>query len=711
MPSFKKVIPFLTLLLTSGLLVATFFLWKRFGPSQSPQVQLSAYPLAIPVDSAVAPCGLVIRQYRQIGKELRFLLYAPGDGLLPFSVQLYRNDTVIAVNETFQLPGSWLRVPGIGLSSGETIIRIQSKHDTTCTAAASFYYNAAKNQEIADTSRWFRHGSDDDLLDVRVTESDGRFYLKDFADYRDLRTRTYLVDGIVVPHLEKGLEVRPGYLYTINARWIDAPYSDWWNNLRNRTSRQQAVWINPVGPPEPPDGRLTRVETPGWFNPSPVFSPWFDTRFPEFDPVAGKLVMQYRLNADVPVARYFRHGITHLPRWEPDVPPEQQHWTEYPGFFGDRDQAWFERLPRQEVEAFADRVGKIGAFAYDFEFWHRRYSPGVKQRLIWFSKRIRENHPAVYLFDYWGGAAYQNLNFEQDGIRPLHFLSDYDAPRPNHPNFEKAADGDFLGNYLNVSPVDVYPRPIHAGDADGNTPNNYLVLSAVHASRINKLIPFQQNNKVLWYAWNRHMPLYQDPAVPWHVRTSDPAGELVFYELETMPASQALSLALFSLITADGYYVWHDSQAWGRGENNYHPEAFPGRARWYPADGRSPFPATTGPESPRYWNYPADYFVLGNWMAKQVEAILNGGTLQDLPVQLNGIWKTPETGRAVRAAHSKEPFVTAVVNQDQIAVLALDSFQAPNAVRKLPVQLPDGTTAVLELYGNWPALYRGTLTR
>jgi len=41
--------------------------------------------------------------------------------------------------------------------------------------------------------------------------------------------------------------------------------------------------------------------------------------------------------------------------------------------------------------------------------------------------------------------------------------------------------------------------------------------------------------------------------------------------------------------------------------------------------------------------------------------------------------------------------------------LGIDSFQKPNALRELTIRLPNGKSEKIELYGNWPGLYRGTL--
>ncbi len=685
------------------------------------EVDLSRFPAPEIIRADSSRHQLTIQRYRQIGPEIRLLAYTPSAGIAPFTATVVQGDRrqEIVISA---YPGGWLRLTAGILETGPFILTLKSLKDSLCNVTAALEFDGMQAREIADTARWFRHGSDDDLLDVRVTVKNGKYHLKDFAGYDDGRKRYYFLESMRTDSLDKGIAVRPGYLYTVVARWIDGPYDQWWNRTRHRTSRLQSIWIAPDSASSGAGsaGRLSPVPFPGWFRPSQTFNPWFDRIFPEYEPVPGKLMMTYRLNRDVPSEAYFKRGVTHLPRWEQDIPAEKQHWTEAPGFFGDRDQRWFESLGRSEVEAYADRVGRIGVYAYDFEFWNRRYSPGVRQRLLWFSSRLKQNNPGMYLFDYWGGSAYVNTTFrDKDGnFTPAGFLQDYAGPRSNHFNFEKNSDGDFFGRYFNMTAVDVYPRPpVTVGDRHYNL-NNYLVLSAVHASRINRLFSYQQNNKTIWFAWNRFMPMYDDPPFPWQVRTTNPEGSLVFSGLETIPASQALSLSLFSLIEGDGLYVWNDSQPWGRGPDNYsirdntHLHA---ATIWLPADGRSEvtrFSAdSSSGESPRYWDYASDFFALGNWMACQAGDIVYQGKRGDLPFYLEGQWHEPQQEQAVLAAQYRLPFVTSVTNGDRILVLALDSFQQPGHTRSLRIRLPDGSEAEIELYGNWPSLYRGVLTR
>jgi hypothetical protein len=198
------------------------------------------------------------------------------------------------------------------------------------------------------------------------------------------------------------------------------------------------------------------------------------------------------------------------------------------------------------------------------------------------------------------------------------------------------------------------------------------------------------------------------------VNTTSPEGQLEFHGLSTMPASQALAFSLFSLIEADGYYVWHDNQAVGSGVNNYtlnaqQPEGY----QWFPADGKSEVtrlqkPASK-PDSPRYWDYPTDFFVLGNWMAKQVEDILVGGQRMDLDFKTQGTWHRAGVDQAAVSAEQRLPFVLAVVNGKKIAVLAVNSFQKPNALSTVTIRLPNGKNETIQVYGNWPSLYRGEL--
>ncbi len=120
---------------------------------------------------------------------------------------------------------------------------------------------------------------------------------------------------------------------------------------------------------------------------------------------------------------------------------------------------------------------------------------------------------------------------------------------------------------------------------------------------------------------------------------------------------------------------------------------------------------TSGGTAAPYWDLPTEYYALGNWMAKQVEDVLTGGTNQDLAFQLNGQWVQPKKEQVLLAIDGKQPFVTSIVKGNQIVVLAVDSFQQPSAERKMKVRLPDGVETEIELYGNWPSLYRGTLKK
>ena len=96
-------------------------------------------------------------------------------------------------------------------------------------------------------------------------------------------------------------------------------------------------------------------------------------------------------------------------------------------------------------------------------------------------------------------------------------------------------------------------------------------------------------------------------------------------------------------------------------------------------------------------------------MAKQVEDVIVDGKTQDLAFQLNGNWIEPKKEQVLLAIDRKEPFITSIVKGNQIVVLGVDSFQSPTASRMVKVKLPDGSETTIELYGNWPSLYRGTL--
>lgn len=709
--SFIWISAILAILSASGLWV-----WSRFGPSKSNVYteQIKTFPVARTLDSASASCDLTVRRYKQIGREMQFELAANAGGLAPYEVEISQNGKKQHFKEIPHRFGIWLTVPGLALEQGAAQIKVSSLGQPGCETEASFDYDASRKNEILPAEKWIRQGSKDNWLDVRPVTVNNKVFLKDFALYDDGRTKVVMIDGIEVKGLENGFEVQPGYLYSVTARWIDAPYNDWWNEMRNRSVRQQNIWIAAAAQTKE-KSNLTRIEIPEWFAPSASIQVDFDMRFPEFQPVKGKLVMQYRLNANVPPANYFNRGVNYLNGWEKDLPFSRMHWTATPNYFADKDENWFSTLTKAEVESRAQVPG-FGVYAYDFEFWNQHYPPEVKQRLIWFSETIRKNHPQMYLMDYWGGGAYTNPHINvTGGANPKDFIKDYEQPKANNPNFEPLANGESFQQLFNTTPIDVYPKPMFMKDEQGNTPNNFVLLSAIHSQRINKLIPYQKNNKFIFYAWNRYMPLYKDPIVPWNYNLTAPKGELVMNQLEMMPASQALSLSLFSLVLFDGYYLWHDGGPNGTDLNAYTvSKDAPGWGHeWYPADGKTPESEIGSKRSehgaPPYWDYPTEFYVLGNWMAKQVEDVISGGKNKDLEFQLNGKWILPRKEQALLAIERKEPFITSVINGKKIVVLSVDSFQAPNASKKVKVRLPDGTDADIVLYGNWPSLYKGTL--
>jgi hypothetical protein len=701
------------------IIAAGFFVWKRFGPSSEHFYSEVKHTdlVAKTIDSASHACQLTVQRYKQIGREIQFELASSASGLAPYDVEISQNNLVQKFPGLPHRAGIWLTVPFINLTGGTATIRVKSLGQPGCETVASFEYNGKAATEILDSSKWVRQGSSDMLLDVRVVQNEGKVYLKDFADYRDGRTKVLMIDGIAVKDLERGIEVRPGYLYSVTGRWIDAPFNDWWNKLRNRTVRQQNIWIKPVAN-APEVSSLAKISAPPWFSLSDDIHINFDTQFPEFQPIAGKLVAQYRSNDWVSPQNYFNRGIGYLHASEKDLPSQKLHWTATPNLFEDRDQDWFATLNRAQVEAYADQTGDLGIYAMDFEFWNQIYTPEVKQRLIWYAERLRKNHPNLLVFDYWGGAPYHNKHISSAGkVKPMDLINDYNNPKPNHTNFDPLPNGESFRSLFGITPVDVYPKAMYPMDEAGNTVNNFVLLSAIHSLRINKLISFQKNNKFIFYAWNRYQPLYQDPPIPWSIKTTDPKGELVLTDLEMMPASQALSMSLFSLFLFDGYYLWSDGQPVGKGINGYNPskdgDGF-GR-EWHPADSKTSMSAfrtnPSGHDSPWFWDFPTQYFMLGNWMAKQVEDIIVGGKNQDLQYEINGNWRVPVKGQALIAADKKEPFVSALVNGNKIAIIAVDCFQSPTTSRKLKIRLPDGTEDTIEMYGNWPVLYRGTLKK
>jgi hypothetical protein len=719
----NRILSKTSLLWVTGIIVVLagsgIWAWNRFGPTngQSYPEITNGFPIAKTIDSSSNACDLVVRRYRQIGMEMQFELAANAGGLAPYNVQITQNGKVQQFNSLPHRYGTWLTIPKAELSAGPAQIKVTSLGQQGCETSAAFDFDGSIKDEIPDASSWIRHGSKDNWLDVRPVNRNGKLYLKDFGNYQDGRTKVVMIDGITVNDLEKGIEVKPGYLYSVTARWIDAPYSDWWNPVRNRSLRQQNLWIsgkaaakaNPV---------LTKIEIPDWFAPPRGLNVAFDTKFPEFQPIEGKLVMQYRLNNFVPSSNYYNRGVSYLAYGDGNPPLSKQHYTSTPNYFDDKDEKWFGQLSRQEVEAKAGVPG-FGVYAFDFEFWNQHYTPEVKQRLIWFSEVIKRNHPDMHLMDYWGGGAYTNPHINKvGGANPRDFMKDYEDPKANNSNFDILPNGESFRKLFNTTPIDVYPKPMFGTDEQGNSPNNFVLLSAVHSLRINQLIPYQKNNKFIFYGWNRYMPLYKDPIVPWNYQLTDPKGELIMNQLEMMPASQALSFSLFSLIMFDGYYLWQDAGPSGNDPNAYHvSKDGPGWGfEWYPIDGKTPESEIgknrkSKGDAPAYWDFPTEYYVLGNWMAKQVEDVLKGGTNRDLAFQLDGKWLEPKKEQALISIDQKQPFITSIIKGNQIVVLGVDSFQLPNANRELKVKLPDGTETTIELYGNWPSLYRGTLKK
>lgn len=661
-------------------------------------------------------CALSIKEYKQVGREMQFLLYANASGLAPYTVEIIQKGRILKYNHVPHRAGTWFSIKNLPLSNGPATIRVLSESQSECETSGVFDFDIKKANELLPIARWIRHGSDDIMLDVRPVQINGKLYLKDFANYQDGRNRVYLIDNIVVEGLDKGLEVQPGYLYSVITCWIDAPYAEWWNKLRKRSIRQQNVWVRGENAEPATSGTLTQIPIPNWFSISRNFNAQFDSTFPEFSPLANKLTMAYRLNDDVAPENYFKRGITHLSRWEHEkVPRQRLQWTETMNFFEDRKEDWFASLTRAEVEEYADTVFPSQVYGFDFEYWNSNYIPAVRQRLIWFAERIKKNHPEMQLFDYWGGSAVSNDYFLKGGkIDPAAFKNEYQNPTPTFDNFKPDAEGKRLSDYFSIDAVNVYPRAFISNSPDGITHNNYLLLSAVHTARINRLFPFQKKNKAIWFAWTRYQPQNEDPVPTWNVKTTEPRGDLDFPAMATMPASQALGMSLFSLVESDGYLLWHDDQPRGHDLNNYAPDpAREGSYQWYPADGKAGIERfrqnASKPEPPRYSFYASDYFELGTWMAKQVEDILTGGQKKDLDYRIGTTWRKTGADQAVVSAAQKEPFVLSVVKGNKIAVLAIDSFQKPNALRKLTVKLPNGKEEIIELYGNWPSLYRGAL--
>lgn len=699
----------------------SFWAWNRFGPSHSKsyeEVIKNQELFAVTLDSASNSCDLEVRRYKQIGKELQFELAANASGLAPYDVEVTQNGKIQSFKSVPHRYGIWLTLPLIQLASGPADIKVTSLGQSGCETKAQFSYDEKKVNDILAENKWIRQGSKDNWLDIRPVSKNGKIYLTDFADYEDGRTKVVLIDGIEVKDLKNGIEVKPGYLYSVTAKWIDAPYSDWWNKLRNRAVRQQNIWIAPVAATKTESTGLTKIEIPSWFRPSSSTNVIFDTLFPEFEPIKGKIVAQHHLNDYVPDENYFKRGINYIRNPVTNVPPQRQHWTSTANHFADQKEDWFGSISKKETEERA-AIPDFGIYALDYEYWNQNYTDSVKQRLIWFTNKIKKDHPNTLLFDYWGGGAYINKHISTMGAqKPLDFIKDYSDPKPNTPNFEPLANGQNLQKAYDITPIDVYAKPMFPMDDAGNTAYNFTLLSAIHAQRINKLIPFQKGNKFIFYGWNRYQPLYGDPIVPWNLRTTQPKGELVLNQMEMIPASQAMALSMFSLVLFDGYYLWSDWGVFGNDPNGYYiPKKGEGWGmEWYPDDSKSPVSALrkdsrTKSQSAPFWDFPTEYYVLGNWMSKQVEDILVGGTNVDLPFKSQGNWVIPKKEQVLLAMNEKQPFVTSIVKGNKIAVLAVDSFQPPTAEKQVAIRLPDGTETTITLYGNWPALYRGTLKK
>lgn len=442
--------------------VAISWVWGRFGPSRSEvyTMQAEVFPLVANVTQASTSCDLSVRHYRQIGSEVQFELVSTTGHLTPYRVKIVQKGKDVTFRNVPHRVGAWLSLPELRLADGPATLTISSENSPECEIRGVFDFHTARIKEILSSSDWIRQGSDDIQLDVRPIAYEGKLYLKDFANYQDGRTKVYLIDNRIVRGLEEGVEVQPGYLYSVIACWIDAPYSEWWNSLRNRTIRQQNIWVkgNPDDSERP--AFLTRIPIPTWFTLSRDFHAQFDKRFPTFNPIEEKWVLQYRHSANVPLSSYFRRGVTHLPAWEKGVEPESSHWIVPSDFFKGKDESWFASLPKEKVEALADSLPPAGILGLNFDFLNKKYSPEVKQRLWWFVQRIRSTNPQVQIFDYWGGGAYINSIFrDKNAILPQKHRGEYENPArlDSNANLAPFTKGMGLADVFNVSPVDVFP--------------------------------------------------------------------------------------------------------------------------------------------------------------------------------------------------------------------------------------------------------------
>ncbi len=99
---------------------------------------------------------LVIRRYRQIGREMQFELAANAGGLSPYNVSITQNGKTQTFQTVPHRYGTWLTLPGVAVSDGETQIKVTSLGQSGCQTTAAFNFKADLSDEIPDTKEWIR---------------------------------------------------------------------------------------------------------------------------------------------------------------------------------------------------------------------------------------------------------------------------------------------------------------------------------------------------------------------------------------------------------------------------------------------------------------------------------------------------------------------------------------------------------------------------
>jgi hypothetical protein len=106
-----------THLIAFGLLAAVVsggmvYTWNRFGPSQNRSfaIEEMQLPVAKTIENNTAECEMSILQYRQIGRDMQFLLYSATGGIAPYSVEILQNGSVQKYSPVRHRNNYWLEV-------------------------------------------------------------------------------------------------------------------------------------------------------------------------------------------------------------------------------------------------------------------------------------------------------------------------------------------------------------------------------------------------------------------------------------------------------------------------------------------------------------------------------------------------------------------------------------------------------------------------